>query len=134
MFPPVYTESLLLLLRNTMTDIIVFLNNNSRASLYTGGNIHELYRYLEMIGSPKTLTTSGQRSHHFGPSSNINNDAASLYTVIIALLMIQKSIWECCGSIVNKVDSCIICGPNFLCTSIRRHMHMFNALNGEEPN
>ena len=25
-----------------------------------------------MIGSPTTFTTSGQRSHHFGPSSQIN--------------------------------------------------------------
>ena len=50
-----------------MTDIIAFLDNNGKYYVYTGGNINGIYFYLEMIGYPTTLTTSGQRSHHFGP-------------------------------------------------------------------
>ena len=53
-----------------MTDIITFLNNNVISAVYTGGEIHGIYRDLEMIGAPTTLTTSGQRYHHFGPSSS----------------------------------------------------------------
>ena len=49
-----------------MTYLIKSLDNNRKSAVYTGGNIHELYRYLEMIGSPTTLTTLGQRYHHFG--------------------------------------------------------------------
>ena len=43
-----------------MTDIIAVLYNNRKLAVYTGGNIHGLYRYLENIGAPNTLTTSGQ--------------------------------------------------------------------------
>ena len=58
-----------------MTDLITFLENNGESSVYTGEDIHGIYRYLEMIGAPTTLTTSGQRSHHFSPSYSITNDA-----------------------------------------------------------
>ena len=51
-----------------MTDIITFLDNNVKSAVYTGGYIRGIYRYLEMIGAPTTLTTSGHRYHHFGPS------------------------------------------------------------------
>ena len=61
-----------------MIDLITFLDNNGKSAVYTGGNIRGLYRYLEMIGSPTTLTTSGQRSHNFGPSYSTNNDTATL--------------------------------------------------------
>ena len=44
-----------------MTDLIT--------SVYKGGNIHGLYRYLEIIGPLTTLNTSDQRSRHFGPTS-----------------------------------------------------------------
>ena len=40
-----------------------------------------------MIGAPTTLTTSGQHSHYFGPSSSSNNDAATLHPVIADLRM-----------------------------------------------
>ena len=43
-----------------MTDLITFLDNNGKYAVYTGGEIHEIYRYLEMNGAPTTLTTSGQ--------------------------------------------------------------------------
>ena len=46
-----------------------------------------IYRYLEIIGSPTTLTTSGQRSHNFGPSSSSNNYAETIQTVGAALCM-----------------------------------------------
>ena len=61
-----------------MTYIITFPNNNGKSAVYTGGDIHVIYRYLDIIGDPKILTTSGQRSHHFSPSSSRNNDAATL--------------------------------------------------------
>ena len=56
-----------------MTDLITFLENNEKSAIYIGGDINEIYRYLEMIGAPTTLTNLGQRSHHFRPSSSINN-------------------------------------------------------------
>ena len=61
-----------------ITDLIRFLDNTRKSAIYTGGNIHGIYCYLEMIGSPATLTTSSQSSHHFGPSYYINNDTASI--------------------------------------------------------
>ena len=93
-----------------ITDIITFLYNNGKSTVYTGGEINVIYRYLEMIGDPKTLTTSGQRSHHFGPSSSSNNYATTLQPVISALRMRQKVIYECYGRIGNKADACIIRG------------------------
>ena len=50
-----------------MTDIITFLDNKGNYDVYTGGDIHGIYIYLEMSGAPTTLTTSGHRSHHFSP-------------------------------------------------------------------
>ena len=50
-----------------MADITTIFDNNRKSVVYTGGNINGIYRYLEMIGSPKTLTTSGKCYHHFGP-------------------------------------------------------------------
>ena len=51
-----------------MTYLTTFLDNNGKYSVYTEGDIHGIYCYLEIIGSPTPLTTSGQRFHHFGPS------------------------------------------------------------------
>ena len=67
------------------TDVIKFLENNGKYAVYQRENIHGIYRYLENIGAPTTLITSGQRSHHFGPSPDINNDTATLYPVIVYL-------------------------------------------------
>ena len=50
-----------------MTDLTTLLYNNLKLAICTGGDIHGIYCYLEIIESPTTLTTSGQRSHHFGP-------------------------------------------------------------------
>ena len=50
-----------------MTDISAFLDNNRKLAVYTGGDIRRLYRYLDIIGSPTTLNTSGQFSNNFGP-------------------------------------------------------------------
>ena len=76
-----------------MKNVIIFLDNNVKYAVYTGGKIHGLYCYLEMIVAPTTLTTLGQRSHNFGPSYSINNDTASLQPVITSILIIHKSIY-----------------------------------------
>ena len=70
-----------------MIDLITFLDNNRKSVVYIGGDIHVIYRYLYMIGSPTTLTTSGQHYHHFSPLCSINNYAATLQPVIAALRM-----------------------------------------------
>ena len=116
-----------------MTDLINFLDKNNKSAAYTGGDIHVIYRYLDMIGAPTTLTTSGHRSHHFGPSSSSNNDTATLQPVNSDLRMRQKSIFEFCGRIGHKSDACIISGPKLLPTSLRRKINKFNALHGDEP-
>ena len=48
-----------------MTYLITLLENNGKSAVYTGLNIHGLYSYLDMIGDPTKLTTSGQRYHNF---------------------------------------------------------------------
>ena len=48
-----------------MTYLITSLDNNGKSAVYKGGDIHGIYRYLETIGAPTTLTTSGQSSHNF---------------------------------------------------------------------
>ena len=40
-----------------MTDLITLLEKNGKYDVYTGGDIHGIYRYIEMIGDPTTLTT-----------------------------------------------------------------------------
>ena len=117
-----------------MTYLITFLDNNGKSDFHTGGYIHGIYRYLEMIGSPTIFSTSGQRSHHFIPSSSIKNYAATLQPVIADLRTRQKIICECCGRIKHKADAWIIRGPKFLPPSLRRNMNQFNALHGDEPN
>ena len=114
-----------------MTDIITLLENNGKLDVYTGGNIHGLYYYLDMIGVPTRLTASGQRYHHFGPSYSINNDTASLQTVIVALCIRQKTICGLCGRIEHKDDSYIICVPKFLPPSIRININRFSSIHGE---
>ena len=54
--------------------LIKFLDNDGKYTFYTGGNIDGIYLYLEMIGAPTTLNTSGQRYNLFGPSYSINNN------------------------------------------------------------
>ena len=95
------SEKLRAFIAPNMTDLITFLEKNGKSIVYTGGDIHGIHRYLEMVGAPTTLTTSCQRSHHFGPSSSSNNDAATLQPVIVVLCMRQKIIFECCGRIGN---------------------------------
>ena len=87
-----------------------------------------------MIGYTTSLTTSGQRSHHFVTLYSINNDTAYLQPVIADLCMRQKSIFKCCGSIGHKADACILRGPKFLPPSLIINMNKFNDLRGEEQN
>ena len=70
-----------------MIDLITLLDNNGKSAVYEGKDIHGIYRYLDIIGALTTLTTSGQRYHHFGPSSYSNNDATTLRPVIAAICM-----------------------------------------------
>ena len=114
-----------------MTDIITFIDKNVKYDVDTRGYIHGIYRYLEIIGAPPTLTNSCQHSHHLGPSSSIKNDAVTLQPVIAALCMRQKSICECCGRIGHKADACIIRGQKFLPPSLRRNTNQLNALHGD---
>ena len=127
------SDKLKALIAPNMTDLITFIENNGRFSVYTRVNTHGLYHYREIIGSPTTLTTSVQISRHFGPSSSTNNDTETLQPVIAALHMIQKSIFECCGRIGHKSDDCIICGPRFLLPILIIKMNQLNALCGDEP-
>ena len=115
-----------------ITYLITFLDNNRKSDFYTGGNIHGIYRYLDIIVAPTTLTTSCQLSHHFGPSYSIKNYTLSLQKLIASLHMRQKSICGCCGRIGQKADAWIIHGPKFLPQILRRMMNNFNALHGEE--
>ena len=116
-----------------MTYLITFFGKNSKSAVYEGGDIHGIYRYLEMIGAPTKLTTSGHCSHHFGSSSSSNNDATTLQPVIEALRMRQEIICECCGRIGHKAGACIIRCPKFLPPSLRRNMNQFNAIHGDKP-
>ena len=116
-----------------MTDIITFLNNNEKSAVYTGGDIHRIYPYLEIIGAPTVLTTSVQCFHHFSPFYYINNDAETLQPVIADLCTRQKSICEFCGGIRHKYNACIIRGPKFLPSSLRINMNQLKALYGDEP-
>ena len=43
-----------------ITDLITFPEKNGKYNVYIGGNINGIYHYLEMIGAPTTLTTSGR--------------------------------------------------------------------------
>ena len=117
-----------------MTDLITFLDKNRKSAVYTGGDINEIYLYLDMIGSPSSLTTSGKSSHHFSPSYSINNDIEYLQTVNAALRTRQNSICECCVIIGNRYDSCIIRGPKLIPPSLRRKMNQINDLHGDEQN
>ena len=87
-----------------------------------------------MIGSPTTLTTSGQSSHHLIPSSSINNDTEYHQTVIEALRTRQQSICEFYGRVGHKADACIICGPKSPPPSLIRNINQFKDLNCDEPN
>ena len=87
-----------------MTDLTTLLENNGKYAVSTGRNIHGLYHYIQLIESPTTLTTSGQLSYHFGPSSYTNTDTSTIQQVIAALRVGQKIIFECCGKIRHKAD------------------------------
>ena len=117
-----------------MKDLIIFLEKNVKSSVYTGGNIHVLYLYLEMFVSTTTLTTLDQRSHIFGPSYSINNDTEYLQPVIAYFHMRQNSIYELCGSIGHKIGTYIIRSPKLLPPSLIIKLNQFKSLHGEEQN
>ena len=126
--------NLKVLIAPKMTYLITLLDNSRKSAVYTGGNIHGIYIYIDMIGYPKTFITSGQSSRHFVSLSSIKNDTAYLQPVIAALRMRHNIMCECWGSIGHKSDACIIRGPKFLPPSLRININQFNALHGEEPN
>ena len=114
------------------TYLITLPDNNGKLAVYTGGDIHGIYLYLYIIGATTTLTTSGQHSNHFSPSSPIKNYAATLQPVIESLRTIQKSICEWCGRIGHKADACIIHGQKYRPPILRRNMNKFNTLHDDE--
>ena len=116
-----------------VTDSIIFLDNDVKLDLYTEGNIYGIYCYLEIIGYLTTLTTSGQRSQYFGPSSSTNNYKATTQPVIEAIRVQKNWIYEFCGRIGNKDDTCIISDPKLLPPSLKINMNQFNSLHGDEP-
>ena len=116
-----------------MEYLIAFLDNNRKPAAYTWEYIHELYRYLEMIGPPTTLTTSGQRSNHFDTSSYTKNDTETIQTVIAALHIRQTIICKIWGNIGHKDNACIIHGPKLIPPSLRKYMNQFNGIHGDEP-
>ena len=117
-----------------MTDLNTFLDNNRKSDSCRGGKIHGIYLYLEMIGEPTTLTTSGQLSRHFSPSSSITNDTEYLQPVIADLRKRQKSICEFCISIGHKYDACIIRGPKFLLPSLISKINSFTSWSSYKNN
>ena len=125
------SEKLRYFIAPNMKYLITLLDNNGKSSVYTGRDINGIYRYLEMMVYPTTLKNSGHRSHHFGPSSSSNNDAATLQPVIATTHTIQKSICEFCGRIGHKADACIIRGTKFLSPSLRRKINQFNAIHSD---
>ena len=64
-----------------MTYIITILENIRKYDVYIGVNTHGIYFYLAMIGSPTTLTTSGQRYHNFGLSSSVHATSTKSYNM-----------------------------------------------------
>ena len=61
------SEKLRAFIASRMKDFINSPEKNGKHAVYTRGDIHGIYRYLDMIGSPTTLTTSGHFLHNFGP-------------------------------------------------------------------
>ena len=88
------SEKLRAFIAPKMTYFITFIDNKGKYAVDDGGGIHGIYRYLEIIRAPTTLTTSSHRSKHFGPSSSRNNDATTLQPVIADLRMRKKIICE----------------------------------------
>ena len=56
------SEKLRAFISPKMTYLITFPHNNGKSAVHTGGDIPGIFRYLEMIGAPTTLTNPG---HHF---------------------------------------------------------------------
>ena len=117
------SDKLISFIAPNMTDLITFLDNKVKYSAYTGGDIHGINCYLEIIGSPTKLDISGQSYHPLNPSSSIKNDAATIQPVIAAICTRQKSICECCGRIGHKSNACIIRDTKLLPPSLRRKMN-----------
>ena len=116
-----------------MTYKIILLNNNVKLAIYTGKKIHVLYRYIEIILSPNSLTSLGQRSRHVGTLSYIQNDTETIQPVIEAMRVWKNIIFKCCERIGHKADAWIICGTIFLPPSLRINMSQFNYLRSDEP-
>ena len=117
------SEKLRAFIAPKITDIITFLDKNGKPAVYEGGDIHIIYRYLEMIGDTTTLTTSGHRFHHFGPSYSRNNDASTLQTVIAALFIRQKLF----VNDVEELDTKMM-HASALCLIIPQHSQIFFCL------
>ena len=89
-------EKLKAFIEPKITDLITFLDNKGKVSVYIVRSINGIYRYLEMIEFTTTLTTSGQRSNNFGPSYYTSIDTSTIQTFIAALHVQQKIIFQLC--------------------------------------
>ena len=76
-----------------LKDLITFLDNNGKLAIYAGKNIHVIYCYLEIIGTPTNLTSSVRHSHNFGTSSSTNNYTVTLQTVVSGIHVWKKFIF-----------------------------------------
>ena len=72
------SEKLRAFIAPKMIYLINLFDKNRKYTVYEEGDIHGIYRYLEMIGAPTAFTASGHCSHHFGPSYSSNNYTATL--------------------------------------------------------
>ena len=115
-----------------MEYLITLINNNGNFSVYIGKNVHGLYWYIEIIGSPTTLSNSGQRSHMFFISPYTNIDIATLRTFIEDLSVRKNIIGECYGRIGHKTDSWITHGPKFRPSNFRINLDKLNTVHGDE--
>ena len=115
-----------------MTDLIILRCNNGQLDIYTEGNIHGLYCYLEIIRSPTYLNSSVNSSNHVGNSFFTNNGTATLHIVISALHIIKKGICVYYGIIGHKSNDWIIFEHKLLPTSLRININQLNTVHGNK--
>ena len=100
------SEKLRAFIAPNMTYFITFLDKNGKSAVYTGGDIHSIYRYLDIIGSPTTLTTSGQCYHHFGYSSS-RKIIQQLSNQLLQLSARDRKVFLNAVEFWTRDDSCI---------------------------
>ena len=82
------SDKLKVFIAPNMKYLIILIENNGKLAICTGGNIHVIYHYLDIIGAPTNLTSFGHRYHPYINSSSTKNNKASPQTFIAALCII----------------------------------------------